>query len=153
MWRHRPSRLHGFDYTAFQRYHLRFGTADRRRIFTSPVVVSTAHAQILRACQAHGFALLAYCFMPDHVHLVPQGLSPDADLRRLARVAKQQSGYALRRECALTAVWQVGYFERVLRDTEPTERVVRYVLNNPVRGGLVARTEDYPFSGAMYWPE
>ena len=103
-------------------------------------------AQILRASSDHAFEFLAYCFMPDHVHIVLKGVTPDSDLRRFARVAKQRSGYVLRRECGLTEVWEVGYFERILRDNEPTEIVVRYVLYNPVRAGLVKRPEDYPYS-------
>ncbi len=49
-------------------------------------------------------------------------------------------------------LWQEGYYERVLRSDEATETVVRYVLDNPVRAGLVQRAEDYSFSGAMSWP-
>jgi putative transposase len=112
-----------------------------------------AHAQMLLAAQDHEFTILAYCYMRDHVHLALRGISPDADLRTFARVAKQRSGYWLRHECGLDDVWQVGYFERVLRDDEPTETIVRYVLANPIRAGLVERPQDYPFSGAPCWPE
>ena len=36
----------------------------------------------------------------------------------------------------------------VLRDDEATLIVARYILENPVRAGLVATPESYPFSGS-----
>ena len=45
-------------------------------------------------------------------------------------------------------LWQVGYHDRILRNDEATLMVVRYILQNPVRAGLVARFSDYPYSGS-----
>jgi hypothetical protein len=39
----------------------------------------------------------------------------------------------------------------VLRDDEDTRRVARYILENPVRGGLMASPEEYPFLGSGVW--
>jgi putative transposase len=153
MFRRRPSRLPGFDYTGFHRYHLRFATAGRARLFTAANVVMTCCEQLLRTCEDEQFELLAYCFMPDHLHVMLQGAAADADLRRCARAAKQRIGFNLHRDYGLRRVWQLGYFERVLRDDEPTEVVIRYILSNPVRSGLVQRAEEYPFSSALFWPD
>ncbi len=89
--------------------------------------------------------------MPDHVHLVLEGACETSDLRRCAKLAKQRIEFVLRTEFGIQGLWQKGYYERVLRSDEATETVVRYVLDNPVRAGLVQRAEDYAFSGAMYW--
>ena len=91
--------------------------------------------------------------MPDHVHLVLEGCHESSDLRRFVKVAKQRVSYVFRTELGIPAVWQEGYYERVLRSEEATDVIVRYVLDNPVRAQLVTRAEDYPFSGAKYWPE
>ena len=45
-------------------------------------------------------------------------------------------------------LWQSGYFERVLRDEEDAHDVARYILQNPLRAGLVATPQDYPFLGS-----
>ena len=37
----------------------------------------------------------------------------------------------------------------MLRESEPTGVVIRYLLENPIRAGLVARIEDYPFLGSF----
>jgi hypothetical protein len=42
-------------------------------------------------------------------------------------------------------VWQPGFYDHRLRDGEDLEHQARYLLFNPVRRGLAARPEDYPF--------
>jgi len=91
--------------------------------------------------------------MPDHVHLAVEGVSDRSDLRRCVKVAKQRVAFVFRTRFAIPLTWQHGYYEHVVRSDENTNTVVRYILDNPVRARLVAKAEDYPFSGAMYWPE
>ena len=45
-------------------------------------------------------------------------------------------------------MWQAGYFERVLRDDEPELPVARYIIENPVRAGLVTSAGSYPLTGS-----
>ena len=91
--------------------------------------------------------------MPDHLHLTLEGTRDNSDLRRCVKVFKQRVAYVLRTEFSVPRAWQEGYYDHVLRSDETTDLVVRYVLDNPVRAGLVARAEEYQFSGALYWPE
>ena len=85
--------------------------------------------------------------MPDHAHLLIEGVAGNADFRRFATLSKQRSGYAVRSLIA-GRLWQKGYFERVLRDEDDTFHVARYVVNNPVRAGFVRSPADYPFLGS-----
>jgi putative transposase len=100
--------------------------------------------------KAEQFAVLAYCFMPDHVHLVIEGLTDTADLARFAKMAKQRAGAAFAMATG-GPLWQEGYYEHVLRADEDVKRVIRYVLANPVRGELVASPEEYPYLGSDRW--
>ena len=43
-------------------------------------------------------------------------------------------------------VWQTESFDRVLRSSESLDAKVAYVLENPVRGGLVDRWENHPWA-------
>ncbi len=45
-------------------------------------------------------------------------------------------------------LWQRYGFERTLRSDESTLAVARYILENPIRAGLVERAQDYPFLGS-----
>jgi hypothetical protein len=48
-------------------------------------------------------------------------------------------------------LWQAGYFDRVLREDDSTFAVARYIVQNPVRAGLVRSPVEYPFCGSSIW--
>jgi putative transposase len=107
--------------------------------------------QILRAAKRFEFAVLAYCVMPDHVHLLVSGTSHDADLRRFAKRVKQSSGQIHHRRFN-EALWQEGYYDRVVRPEEDLSGIARYIIENPLHAGLVRSPLDYPFMGSELWP-
>jgi hypothetical protein len=45
-------------------------------------------------------------------------------------------------------LWQDGYFDRVLRHEEATLDVLRYIILNPVRGGLCTDPTEYALVGS-----
>ncbi len=81
--------------------------------------------------------------MPDHAHLVVEGLDDGAELKRFISRAKQMSGYYYKQRYG-TPLWQRYSYEHVLRSEEPAPVVVGYVLENPVRAGLADDVRDYP---------
>jgi len=114
-------------------------------------MIHDIRSQFLRCARANDFEILAYCFMPDHLHLVAKGLTPTSYLRDFVAVAKQRSAYAAR-AWMRGRLWQPGYYERILRDRDDVQNVIRYVLENPVRAGLVRVAGDYPFAGKPVSP-
>jgi putative transposase len=118
-----------------------------------PIFRSVAHAertlsQISRSAERHAFAILAYCFMPDHLHLLIGGEAASSDARRFIDLCKQLSGYA-HKQATGNRLWQRSAWDRVLRSQDDTTTVIRYLLLNPVRAGLVERPLDYPGSGSL----
>jgi putative transposase len=146
MFPKRP-RIDGFSYVGFHRYSLTICTKDRKHLFTNPETIEAVLTTIRRSATAHDFAILAYCFMADHIHLIVSAVSESADLQKFVAKWKQSSGFAYKQRTR-ESLWQTSYFDHVLRDDEETSRAVRYVLENPVRKGLVAEFSDYPFSGS-----
>jgi putative transposase len=142
-----PQRLKTFDYLGPHRYFLTFCTFDRHPAFVRSERVDLARSHFLRAAADEAFALVAYCFMPDHVHLLAEGLEAASDGRRFISHAKQLSGYQYQRACG-ARLWQRYGYERTLRDEDDTMSVVKCILENPVRAGLVKCPEDYPFIGS-----
>lgn len=103
--------------------------------------------QFLQTAKRFDIEILAYCVIPDHIHLLVQGDREDADFKEFVRLAKLKTGYRFKREHR-ASLWQEGYYDRVLRDEETTESVVYYIVANPIRKGLVENKEDYPFWGS-----
>ena len=85
--------------------------------------------------------------MPDHLHMLVEGIQPDADGRRFIRLAKQYAGYAHSQTFG-GRLWQRYGYEHVVRSTQTSRAVSRYILENPVRAGLVTSAGAWPHSGA-----
>jgi REP element-mobilizing transposase RayT len=88
--------------------------------------------------------------MPDHAHLLVEGLTERSDFRRFAKMVKQRAGaaYALTSD---TPLWQKAYYEHVLREEEDAKEIARYIIANPVRAGIVESPDRYPYSGSDKW--
>ena len=145
-----PGHLKAFDYVGPHRYFLTFCTDSRQRVFVTRDRVDLVLLQIERSAADEQFAIIAYCFMPDHLHLLIEGLAEPSDCRRFIGRAKQFSGYHHAKAFG-HRLWQRYGFERVLRNDEATLVVARYILENPLRAGLVSRVEDYPFAGSRVY--
>jgi putative transposase len=146
----RPRRLDGFAYVGFARYFLTTCTYQRHPTFRDAEIATRTIEHFRTTARAEQFELLAYCLMPDHAHLLVEGLTESADFRRFTKLAKQRSGAAY----ALTAdrpLWQKGYYERVLRQEEDAREIARYIVANPVRAGIVESPDRYPHSGSDKW--
>ena len=146
----RPRRLDGFTYVGRYRYFLTFCARDRLAVFEDGEIAEQTLAQFQRTSTLERFAILAYCLMPHHAHLLVEGLSIDCDFKRFAKMAKQRSGNAYARS-RHKRLWQEGYHERVLREDDDARELARYIINNPVRAALVESPEDYPFLGSDVW--
>ncbi len=87
-----------------------------------------------------------YVLMPDHLHLFAAPGQIDLLLDNWVRYWKSQVTKIL---MAPSQGWQVDHWDTRLRSGESYEEKWAYVRNNPVRAGLVAQTEDWPFQGEL----
>lgn len=141
----RPSRLADVPYAGHARYFVTMCCLDRHPHFRTASVAACVRGQLLRTAPDCQFAILAYTFMPDHLHFLAEGLSDVADFRRFVALLRRRSSASLW-TLHPKGLWQDGYYERILRRDEASVHVCHYILNNPVRAGLVAEPSDYPFS-------
>lgn len=97
------------------------------------------------------YDLDAFCIMPNHVHLVYTPL-PKADgtyhamsaiMHSLKRYTARQANLLLGREGSF---WQHENYDHVVRDEAEWRRIITYVLNNPVKAGLVQHWKEWPWS-------
>jgi REP element-mobilizing transposase RayT len=62
------------------------------------------------------------------------------------RLFKQLSGYRAKQLLG-QSIWQISYYDHVVRRDEDLAEIMRYIWNNPVRAGLTSEPADYPYSG------
>jgi REP-associated tyrosine transposase len=94
----------------------------------------------------HGFLLTAWVFLPDHWHAVIGVRHPKTISTMMKSIkvgsTRQMNG---RREEA-ERLWQGRFFGHALRTVKEYNRAVEYIHLNPVRRGLAAKPEDWPWS-------
>jgi putative transposase len=93
----RPPRLKTFDYRGRYSYFVTCGVESRRRACTTAEVVECLREQILRTCREKQFSILAYVFMPDHLHLLIEGLEDECAFRPVMTLMRQRTALAYRR--------------------------------------------------------
>ena len=120
----------------------------------------------LHFLDGQSYDLLAYCVMPNHVHVVFRPLLTAAELTEargdsgrlyflsehpsLARIMKSLKGFTAREANKALhrqgPFWEPESYDHVVRDGENLDRIVAYVLNNPVKAGFVSQWQDWPYS-------
>lgn len=95
----------------------------------------------------HEVKIWAYCLMSNHVHfvIVPGNRVALAGFFRDAHA--DYSKYFNARHGFKGHLWQERYFSRPLK-TVHLWSAIRYAEMNPVRAGMVQRSETYPWSSA-----
>ena len=146
----RPPRIPDFDYVGPLAVFFTISTRSRRPAFLDPEIAGYAVDQILQIAEAFEIELSAYCFMPDHVHVLAMGLHDQSETVTMIVRWKQKTGY-WHRQRTREFLWQPGYWERVLRDEDDVAQAVRYIVANPLRAGLAIDLTTYPWIGASRW--
>lgn len=121
---------------------------DRRPVLGNPAVAAAVIEVLRQHARATGVQVHGYCIMPEHIHLV---LSPSATCD-ITTFVGQYKNLAQRAAWSLGvkgAFWQKRFWDHFVRADEQLERVVEYVLNNPVRRGLVDHWRDYAYCGSL----
>jgi putative transposase len=98
-------------------------------------------------CKAAGVEVLAYCLMPNHVHLILVPQDEDGLRAALAETHRRYSRHINQRQGWRGYLWQ-GRFASVVMDEAHLLACARYVELNPVRAQLTARPQDWAWSSA-----
>jgi len=144
-------RLSAERYLERNGYFLTMCTHERVARFRQAGLVAQLRSMLKDCAAGYMFDISAYCFMPDHLHLLTMGRQESSDLLAFARAFKQRSGFFLGRRHRL---WQKNYYDHILRREDSWEAVAWYIWMNPVRKGLCERPQGWPFSGSftLDWP-
>ena len=109
-------------------------------------------AELVEAALLHfdgeRYRLLAWCIMPNHVHVVVEP-SADNPLDRIVQSWKSYTAHQANRMLGRRGMfWHRDYFDRYVRDEGHLNRTIDYIENNPVKAGLVAESVKWRWSSA-----
>ncbi len=152
-----------------RRYHIPEGvyfittnTADRIPWFTSNTACQIVMEHIWLNASVKNFTVFSFVVMPDHVHMLMQTHEHDISecmrsfktnssreinrfLQRNERRSAFRSAGVDTRAAQITEEfrWQPRFHDRVIRNIKDFQTHLDYIIQNPMRAGLVERPEDY----------
>jgi REP element-mobilizing transposase RayT len=129
-------------------YFLTCCTRQRQRVLASPAAATVLVEAWRAAPRLSGWMVGRYVIMPDHVHFFA---TPHAEAKPLGawlRDWKRWTARQLEAAAGVTPpVWQAEFFDHLLRSADSYTLKWDYVRQNPVRAGLAATPEQWPYAG------
>jgi putative transposase len=125
-------------------YSITTVTFGRRALFLRIANADLLVKTIFRYREQGRFLLHGFAVMPEHMHVL---LTPvdGQTIERCVQCIKGGFSYSVREQFA-GEVWQTGFHEHRIRDSEGFRNQVEYVAQNPHR----RRLTDYPFVHTNY---
>lgn len=107
----------------------------------------------LRHFDGQRYRLIAWCIMPNHVHILMETFAPIARIVQGWKSVTARWALAHNEELSLGIpdskhLWMRDYWDRYIRNDGHLENVVLYIHQNPVNAGLCERAEDWLRSSA-----
>jgi putative transposase len=123
----------------------------RRTHLATPAIAEMVRDCLLDCARRYDFLVHAYCLMPDHLHMLLQGTQASADLIKFMRIFKSRTAFAFQQRDG-QRLWEMSYYDHILRSSESAEQVAQYIWWNPVRKHLCTSPLDFRFSGSQTIP-
>ena len=119
-----------------------------KHVFQAPEIADIIVRTLFRYRDQNTYLLHEFVVMPDHLHLL---LTPSAttSLEKAVQLIKGGSSHEIHKQRnQRMEIWQEGFHDWTIRDTDDWRSKVKYIHMNPVRAKLVARPEEWPNSSA-----
>ena len=122
-------------------------THHRRRLFEDLYLGRLVVKCLAREIQA---STLCYVVMPDHLHWMVQLHGDDELSRVVGRIKSRSARMIAQRLRSGGSVWQEGFHDHAVRWEEDVRTMARYVVENPIRAGIVGSAGLYPLWDAIW---
>lgn len=139
-------------YAGFAFVHWSMTVRDRKTGWLDQAFHQRFREILLHAGAKYAVACPVYCLMPNHMHLLLVGWDARADQLEMTRFFRNQANSEMSL-CGDGYALQDQAYDNVLKERDREQDAVRrtayYIAENPVRSGLAAAAESYPFTGCM----
>ena len=100
---------------------------------------------VLKHYDENGYMLHAYVVMPDHLHVL---LTPAEAVEKSVQLFKGGFSFRAKRDLGMNGeIWQPGFTDHRIRDSEDWERHLKYIRLNPMEARLVEDSVLYEWMG------
>jgi putative transposase len=130
-------------------HFLTFSCYRRQALFTREGAYGVFERELEKVRLRYGLVVAGYVLMPEHVHLLVG--QPRRSLLSVAiQVLKQQTSRKLKQHGEVQ-FWQRRYYDFNVHNEEKRVEKLRYMHRNPVKRGLVAKPESWPWSSFLHY--
>jgi len=129
-------------------HFITFSCFHRLPLLDAPVARETVEVVLEQTRARHQARIYAYVLMPEHMHLLVNE-PPQILLAQFLKVLKQMTSRKLRGQ--REKFWQDRYYDSNIHGEKSRSEVTRYIHRNPVKRGLVAKPEDWPWSSFRHY--
>ena len=129
-------------------YFFTLVTFQRRKYFDTPHKLDLLHSKIRQVQRYKPFDLLAYCLLPDHIHLLIELPEEDCNFSIRVREIKRLTTLWMKRETLgnVDPIWQDKYWEHTIRDEKDLQTHFDYIHYNPIKYGLTETYDSWEWS-------
>ena len=147
--RRKGMHLKNFDYkgSTFV-YHITICTAHKQPYFQDDKIAKIiANEMEFRRDTAKEIRLFCYCIMPDHLHmLLSLGEGYHKSLQNWVSAFKRYTTRIVNGLYGIKPLWQMNFYDHIVRKQESLLKIAEYIVNNPVRKNMVSTCEEYPYA-------
>ena len=148
--------LKGFEYSSHRYvYFVTICAADKQLYFSKPNISELIIKELEYRRLSKEIKLFCYCIMPDHLHILISleeaytkrvGAFGERTLQNWISAFKRHTSRMVVQRCDIKPLWQNNFYDHVVRREESLVEICEYILNNPVRKGIVSTWGEYPYS-------
>ncbi len=129
-------------------YFFTLVTYHRRKYFDTPKKLNLLNGTIRQVQSNKLFDLLAYCLLPDHIHLLIELPEEDSNFSIRLREIKRLTTLWMKRDASgnVDRIWQDKFWEHTIRDEKDLLRHFDYIHYNPVKHNLTESFDGWKWS-------
>ena len=145
----------------FRKFEETLDQANNGPVWLKNEQIAKLVAESLRHLNGKVYTLISYCIMANHVHVVftPLEIQPSVTddkqthnmrYHSLSSIMHSLKSYTAQKANQILgrsgAFWQPESYDHCIRNPNELHRIIRYVLNNPVKIGLVKEWKEWKWS-------
>ena len=151
--------LKGFNYSSNENvFFITICTFEKKPYFFDHDICKVILSELDYRRTQKEINLFCYCLMPDHLHML---ISLEKDytakivafgertLQNWVSTFKRYTSRIGKQMYNIDHFWQKNFYDHIIRSDESLLEICQYILNNPVRKGIVSTWEEYPYSKIM----
>ena len=139
--------------TPGESHYLTFSTYHKKPYLRDERICKLLAKRINEAAIEHNFAVLAYVFMPDHVHIMLHPHDETYEMSNILKAMKQgPSKSAKKKKWTTTNLWESGGgYDSNINNSHARMLAISYIHMNPIRKEMVEYPQDFRWSSSKWY--